>query len=237
MKLATESVRQIIIGVVLSFVLVAGVSYVYAWTGPTAQPPNNNTPTPINVSATNQIKTGGLWVGSLGVDGGVTVGTVVTSPRYCIGTSCITSWPIDTTGGGGGITSLSAGTGIVLSPNPITTTGSVAADMNVLQRRVTGTCAVGSSISSIRADGTVTCETDDTGSTSISSYTQLPSGSWAGFCISHDSVAASNVLSPAVGGVSTCGCQSGWTSYAVVKPRQEPDGGGFSDGVYTCIKN
>ena len=66
-------------------------------------------------------------------------------------------------GGGGTVTQLNQGTGIILSPNPITTTGSISADTNYLQRRVSGICAAGSSIRVIASDGTVTCETDDVG--------------------------------------------------------------------------
>lgn len=65
-----QSLKILILAVILSI----GVSYVYAWTGPTAIGPGGNTPAPINVSATSQIKTGGLWLGSLGTDGGATIG-------------------------------------------------------------------------------------------------------------------------------------------------------------------
>ncbi|MFA4855216.1 MAG: hypothetical protein WC634_01340 [archaeon] len=57
-----------------------------------------------------------------------------------------------------GVTSISAGTGITLAPNPITTTGTISANTSVLQNRVSGTCAVGNSIRVINANGTVTCE-------------------------------------------------------------------------------
>ena len=59
-------------------VLATGVSSVYAWTGPTGNPPVTNASVPINVSATSQVKSGGLNVGSLGVDGGATIGTSLT---------------------------------------------------------------------------------------------------------------------------------------------------------------
>lgn len=69
----------------------------------------------------------------------------------------------DATGGSGTVTSLGQGTGITLSSNPITTTGSVAVNTAVIQARVTGTCVAGSSIRAIDAAGNVTCETDDAG--------------------------------------------------------------------------
>jgi len=63
--------------------------------------------------------------------------------------------------GTGTVTSVTAGTG--LTGGTITASGTVAADTSYLQRRVSSTCAVGSSIRIIAADGTVTCQTDNSG--------------------------------------------------------------------------
>ena len=60
------------------------------------------------------------------------------------------------TGGGGTVTSVATGTG--LSGGPITSTGTILADTNYLQRRVSGSCVAGNSIRAIAADGTVTCQ-------------------------------------------------------------------------------
>lgn len=50
---------------ILGVVLVLGATYAYTWTGPTALPPNNNAPAPVNVSSVSQYKAGALGVGGL----------------------------------------------------------------------------------------------------------------------------------------------------------------------------
>ncbi|MEK7582046.1 MAG: hypothetical protein AAB488_01805 [Patescibacteria group bacterium] len=67
----------------LALVLSVGVSYVYAW-GPPAGVPSaeNNTPAPVNVGSTTQVKKGGLGVNDLLAD------------RLCLGIECITIWPL-----------------------------------------------------------------------------------------------------------------------------------------------
>jgi hypothetical protein len=81
------------------------------------------------------------------------------------------AWVCAPAGAGGGITSLAPGAGIVLSPNPITTTGTIAADAGYLQRRVTPGCAAGSSIRTINADGSVVCQLDTIGGGTVTSVT------------------------------------------------------------------
>ena len=84
---------------ILALILSLGVSYAFAWTGPTASAPNNNTPAPVNVGGTFQSKSGDLWANSMGTNSG-----------YCIGSSCITAWP------SGGVTKIVAGSNISISP-------------------------------------------------------------------------------------------------------------------------
>lgn len=61
-----------VLGLILGLVL-AGYG-VFAFQTPAQAPPDGNVPAPVNVGPDNQIKSGGLWVGSLGVDGGVIIG-------------------------------------------------------------------------------------------------------------------------------------------------------------------
>lgn len=51
------------------------------WSGPTATPPGGNVPAPLNVGTVNQVKSGGIGA------------TSVVADRFCLGASCITSWP------------------------------------------------------------------------------------------------------------------------------------------------
>jgi hypothetical protein len=48
--------------VIVGVLLTLGVNAFAQWSGPTGAPPSNNTPAPVNVSNTNQIKGGGLTV-------------------------------------------------------------------------------------------------------------------------------------------------------------------------------
>ena len=82
MKNFTHELLQSIKILLAVLFLSMGVQYAFAWTGPTQAPPSGNTPAPINVSATSQIKSGDLWARAIGSDNG-----------YCIGSSCITAWP------------------------------------------------------------------------------------------------------------------------------------------------
>jgi len=81
------------------------------------------------------------------------VGGYIRSDKgFCIGNNCIENWPVS----GGGVT-IYQGTGIILSPNPITQNGNISVDTNYVQRRVTGKCSPNQAIIEIKSDGTVTC--------------------------------------------------------------------------------
>ena len=51
---------------VLALILVVGVSYIKAWTGPTLPAPLGNTSAPINTGSIHQEKTGTFWVNTTG---------------------------------------------------------------------------------------------------------------------------------------------------------------------------
>jgi hypothetical protein len=53
-------------GVVVGIAVMAGMQFVYAWTGPSSAPPNGNVAAPLNVSGTAQVKAGGLGLGTGG---------------------------------------------------------------------------------------------------------------------------------------------------------------------------
>ncbi|BAO45647.1 S-layer homology domain-containing protein [Thiolapillus brandeum] len=122
----------------------------------------------------------------------------------------------DDAGSGGDITAVNAGTG--LSGGGASGDVTLSADTSYLQRRVSSSCAVGSSIRAIAADGTVTCETDDNAGgdiTAVIAGTGLNGGAASGD-------ATLNVAVPlALSGVASGGIlkgtntSTGGTSYGV----------------------
>lgn len=68
MKTITQPLKVIALALVLS----VGISYVSAWTAPTATPPSGNVAAPVNVSSSAQIKTGDFSAWNLFSNGVVT---------------------------------------------------------------------------------------------------------------------------------------------------------------------
>ncbi|MFO1305829.1 MAG: hypothetical protein U1F54_19040 [Burkholderiales bacterium] len=94
---------------------------------------------------------------------------------------------------GGYVSSITAGAG--LTGGTITSTGTIAVDTAAIQSRVTGTCGAGSSIRTIKSDGTVVCQPDTVGTgtvTSVATGTGLTGGP----------ITSSGTVSIAAGGVS-----------------------------------
>ncbi|OGG47782.1 hypothetical protein A2761_02765 [Candidatus Kaiserbacteria bacterium RIFCSPHIGHO2_01_FULL_51_33] len=89
--------------IILALLLSVGISYLYAaWAPPTGVPPIDNTPAPINVGSMGQTKTSSITATDLIGQNSVASQLLqalggtdpkVTSPKYCIGTDCITAWP------------------------------------------------------------------------------------------------------------------------------------------------
>jgi len=79
-KLDTSSrwFQHVFSGTLIALAVICFSAAAYSWTGPTGSAPNNNVAAPVNTSATSQIKSGGLGVGSLVVSGGTVInsGTV-----------------------------------------------------------------------------------------------------------------------------------------------------------------
>jgi len=65
--------------------------------------------------------------------------------------------------GTAGVTQINQGSGIILTPSPIITTGTVSADTTYLQRRIAQSCSTGQVMRGANQDGTPICIADATG--------------------------------------------------------------------------
>ncbi len=87
-KILQLQIFQFTRSLIVALLLVVGLSFAYAWTGPTAVAPGNNTDAPINVSTTSQVKAGGLWLNALGVTKNAIIGKVQLDDVVVEGTTC-----------------------------------------------------------------------------------------------------------------------------------------------------
>ncbi|MDP1625412.1 MAG: hypothetical protein Q8L64_06695 [bacterium] len=102
---------KIYISLALALTLLIPAAVLAQWTGPTQAPPGGNVASPINISATSQTKAGGILLNTNGAayglivqNGNVGIGAMTPSKKlevsggvkaseYCLGESCVTSWP------------------------------------------------------------------------------------------------------------------------------------------------
>ncbi len=138
-------------GLTLSFIIFMGVTIVKGdFTAPPSSPPNGNVGAPINIENIHQTKKAGLTLNSDSIDA---VGLTVNRGLNVLNGNV-------------------RGDGFCIGADCRTAWWP---DMSTLQNRVTGTCAAGSSIRVIRADGTVACETDNVGATGTTNIYSCPS--------------------------------------------------------------
>jgi hypothetical protein len=76
------TMRGVVLAVSFFILGTISIGVAYAWTGPTAAPPGNNVPAPINVGSTDQVKNGGLGLNSLAVFGNSLLGGSYGSNAY-----------------------------------------------------------------------------------------------------------------------------------------------------------
>ncbi len=82
-----KNLSQTIKSTIVSLILVGGISYAFAWSGPSNNPPDNGSiNAPISTGSIGQTKTS--WFASTELLASVDV----TSPKFCIGSDCIISW-------------------------------------------------------------------------------------------------------------------------------------------------
>ncbi len=141
---------------------------------------------PVNISSILQTKTGPLMVTGFRSRFDAFFSTKATfEDEVCIGGVCRNTWP--TAGPGGGISRLNQGTGITLTPNPITAAanngeGTISANFNEVQQRITSECPAGQAIRVINQTGGVTCQAAGTGTvpscTSATPYLRWDNNAW-----------------------------------------------------------
>jgi hypothetical protein len=195
-------------GIVLrAFALGASIALA-AWTAPLNGPPtctsgNPGCDAPLNISSTAQTKTGSLTVSGSG--------NSITAPQFCIGASCITTWP----SGGGGGTIGGSGTGTYI---PVwNSNGSSLGNSTMTDRggTVVNSNAVGLALSGKGTDG-VYGEADLANGTGVEGYNT-----------------ASGVETLLASGSSGDGSSGIYTTGSIFTSQTVSANGGYVDDGYT----
>jgi len=102
MKNLIQSLKVVVLGLVVAI----GISYAFAWTAPTSNPPAGNVAAPVNVSGSAQVKSGSFWSNTfLASQGGGYFGgdiEIENGKGITLGGVKKTAWPSGGGGGGGG---------------------------------------------------------------------------------------------------------------------------------------
>lgn len=134
--------------------------------------------TSLTLNSGNGITVSPNTFNSSNTTGTISIDTSYTQKRVagtCEGANAIKKINVDGTvvcqpaGTGTGSVNLRAGTGITLSPSPITSDGLISADFNSVQRRLAASCPAGQAIQGIDAVGKATCVTTSGTGTGIPS--------------------------------------------------------------------
>lgn len=169
-----ESLKTILISLLILFL----TSIAFAWIEPSDTPPNQSGElTPINAGSNPQIKAGNLILGNTNPDGpsleldsfGNRYGyfdNYYGTLRYITQTSSGESSKL-VIGNDGSVGIGTTAPSYKLDVNGTLNASGVYQGGVQAQNRVSGACAPGSSIRAIAANGTVACEPDDVGSTTL----------------------------------------------------------------------
>ena len=207
-------VNQGLFGVILGVLLSTSFQYVVAWTPAPAVPPGGTISAPLTTGNGTQQKAGGDLM--LNGGGSLWAGGRVYTPMLCLGADCRSVWP--TGGVADNLGDHSATMPLNMNNQKVANVANPTAAQDVATKSYVDSQVGGA----------------------VSHYSNLPSGSLAGYCfgggpISGVSSVAAVLPGKRVGSVlsPSCSCETGWSVFRL--SGSDPDYP--SQGTFTCIKN